>query len=69
MIQIKIINRSGNELPAYETAGAAGMDVRANLPEPESFKPLERKLIPTGLFVEIPAGRKAGRPTDPRDRP
>ena len=56
MIQIKIINRSGNELPAYETAGAAGMDVRANLPEPESFKPLERKLIPTGLFVEIPAG-------------
>ena len=56
MVQIKMINRSGNELPAYETAGAAGMDVRANLPGPESLKPMERKLIPTGLFVEIPAG-------------
>lgn len=55
-IQIKIINTSQNNLPAYETSGAAGMDVRANLPEAETLQPLERKLIPTGLFVEIPAG-------------
>lgn len=55
-MQIKVINKSKNELPKYETVGSAGMDVRANLIESVVLKPLERKLIPTGLFFEIPIG-------------
>lgn len=55
-VQLKIINRAPNTLPAYETTGAAGMDVRAFLAGPETLQPMERKLIPTGLFVEIPEG-------------
>lgn len=55
-IPVKIINRSRHELPAYETAGASGLDVRANLDEPVTLAPLERALIPTGLFISIPAG-------------
>ena len=55
-VQLKIINRSPNTLPAYETTGAAGMDVRAFLAGPETLQPMERKLIHTGLFVEIPEG-------------
>ena len=58
-MEIKIVNRSNNELPAYSTKMSAGMDLRAYLPEPVDLKPLERKLIPTGLFVEIPAGFEA----------
>lgn len=53
---IRIRNASGNELPEYATAGAAGMDIRANLQEPVTLQPLERKLVPTGLFMEIPVG-------------
>lgn len=53
---IKIINTSDNNLPEYATAGSAGMDLRANLSTPELLKPLERKFIPTGLFMEIPEG-------------
>lgn len=53
---VKIINTSSNPLPSYETIGAAGMDIRANLSEAISLKPLERKLIKTGLFLEIPVG-------------
>jgi dUTP pyrophosphatase len=53
---VKIINNSSNPLPSYETIGAAGMDIRANLSEAISLKPLERKLIKTGLFLEIPVG-------------
>lgn len=55
-MQIPIINRSRHPLPEYQTAHAAGLDVRANLPEPITLKPLQRALIPTGLFLEIPVG-------------
>ena len=59
-MEIKIVNKSDNELPAYSTKFSAGMDLRAYLPAgPVVLKPLERKLIPTGLFVEIPAGFEA----------
>lgn len=58
-MEIKIVNKSNNELPAYSTKLSAGMDLRANLTEPVVLKPLERKLIPTGLFVEIPEGYEA----------
>ncbi|MEI6677833.1 MAG: dUTP diphosphatase [Mariniphaga sp.] len=56
---VKIINKSTNELPQYSTQHAAGMDLRANLQEEVSLAPLERKLIPTGLFIEIPVGYEA----------
>ena len=56
MLKVKIINRSGHELPAYETPGAAGMDVRACLEAPVTLKPLQRALIPTGLRVQLPEG-------------
>ncbi|MEP6711721.1 MAG: dUTP diphosphatase [Ferruginibacter sp.] len=55
-ISINIINHSANELPTYATEGASGMDIRANLAEPVTLLPLERKLIPSGLFMEIPQG-------------
>lgn len=53
---VKIINRSGNPLPAYSTLLSAGMDVRASLQEPVVLKPLGRATVPTGLYLEIPAG-------------
>lgn len=56
MIEVAIINQSAFELPAYATEGAAGLDIRANISEPIILKPLERQLIPTGLFVAIPLG-------------
>ncbi len=55
-MKVKVINRSHHDLPRYETPLSAGMDVRANLDEPVTLKPLARALIPTGLFVELPAG-------------
>ncbi len=55
----KIYNASDNALPAYESATAAGMDLRANLTEPVTLAPGERKLIPTGLFMELPEGYEA----------
>jgi dUTP pyrophosphatase len=55
-VLLKIINTSSNPLPHYATDGAAGMDVRAHLPEPLVLKSLERTAVPTGLFLEIPAG-------------
>ncbi len=58
-MEIKIVNKSNNGLPAYSTEFSAGMDLRASLTGPVILKPLERKLIPTGLFVEIPAGFEA----------
>jgi dUTP pyrophosphatase len=58
-IAINIVNKSSNELPAYATAGSAGMDIRADLDEPVRLQPLERKLIPTGLFIELPPGFEA----------
>jgi len=56
---IRIINKSKNSLPAYETAHAAGMDLRANLENTVLLGPLERKLIPTGLHIELPEGFEA----------
>jgi len=56
---IKIINRSNNPLPKYESEQAAGMDIRCNISEAVTLQPMERKLIPTGLFIELPAGYEA----------
>ena len=56
MIPISIRNQSTNELPTYATAGSAGMDLRAHLATPVTLQPLERIVIPTGLFMEIPVG-------------
>ena len=58
-MKIKIINRSKHQLPSYETLLSAGMDIRAFLEESIVLKPLERKLIPTGLYMAIPAGYEA----------
>ncbi|HET9744425.1 MAG TPA: dUTP diphosphatase [Chitinophagaceae bacterium] len=55
-VQIKIVNTSANPLPQYATGGSSGMDIRAALNFPLTLQPLERILVPTGLFVEIPAG-------------
>ena len=55
-VQIKIVNISANPLPHYATSGSSGMDIRASLDEPVTIQPLERTLIPTGLYVEIPNG-------------
>ncbi|MGB0862669.1 MAG: dUTP diphosphatase [Saprospiraceae bacterium] len=58
-MNVKVINQSSNPLPHYATTGSAGMDIRANLSEPISLEPLDRKLIPTGLFIELPLGYEA----------
>ena len=56
---IKIINTSNNPLPNYETEGSAGMDLRANITESVTLGPLERAMIPTGIFIELPLGYEA----------
>ncbi|EOZ96731.1 Deoxyuridine 5'-triphosphate nucleotidohydrolase [Indibacter alkaliphilus LW1] len=58
-MQIKVINNSKHDLPQYQTELSAGLDLRANLDEPVTLLPLERKLIGTGLFIELPAGYEA----------
>ncbi|MCX6183821.1 MAG: dUTP diphosphatase [Flavobacterium sp.] len=58
-MQINIINASSNPLPSYETLASAGMDLRASIQEPISLKPLERALVKTGLFIELPLGYEA----------
>ncbi|RLD63581.1 MAG: dUTP diphosphatase [Bacteroidetes bacterium] len=58
-MQVKIVNVSNNDLPAYKTKFSAGLDLRANLEKTVVLKPLERKLIPTGLFIELPEGYEA----------
>lgn len=58
-MKIKIINHSTHPLPAYETAHAAGMDLRAFIPEQITIKPLQRLLVPTGLHIELPVGYEA----------
>lgn len=58
-MQVKIVNRSKHTLPEYATLHSAGMDIRANLDKSVILKPLERKLIPTGLYIELPAGFEA----------
>jgi dUTP pyrophosphatase len=59
MIDIKIINTSSHDLPSYQTALSAGMDLRANNPEPIELGPLERAIVPTGIFIELPSGYEA----------
>lgn len=56
---VKIVNKSNHELPSYKTAFSAGMDLKANLTNSVVLKPLQRELIPTGLFVELPEGYEA----------
>lgn len=58
-MNVQIINKSKHQTPAYETDGAAGMDLRANLEEPITLKPLERTIIKTGLFIALPKGYEA----------
>lgn len=58
-MKLKIVNTSDNPLPLYETTGSAGMDLRAQLQEPVMLKPLQRALIPTGLYIELPDGFEA----------
>lgn len=58
-MQIKIINKSQNPLPKYESKAAAGMDIRTSIDAPVTLRPLERKLFSTGLFIELPEGYEA----------
>lgn len=55
-MQLKVVNKSAFETPKYETTQAAGMDLRANITSDVSLQPLERRLIPTGIYIELPAG-------------
>lgn len=59
MIQVKIVNEGKQQLPQYATAGSAGMDLRADIDKPIVLKPLDRKLIPTGLKIALPVGYEA----------
>lgn len=58
-VTIKIINKSAHSLPSYETIASAGMDLRANIDSPITLQPLERAIIKTGLFIELPIGYEA----------
>jgi len=58
-MKIKIVNKSKNDLPSYATLGSAGMDLRANLNEEIMISSLQRKLIPTGIYIELPIGYEA----------
>lgn len=58
-MQVNVINRSSHELPAYQTESSAGLDLRANIDDPITLAPLERSLIGTGLYIELPAGYEA----------
>ncbi len=59
MIQVRVINKGHHPLPAYATPQSAGMDLRANIDAPVTLRPMERKLIPTGLFMALPEGYEA----------
>ncbi len=59
MIQVKVINKSSNPLPSYATPQSAGVDLYASLDSPMTIDPLERTLVPTGLFIELPQGYEA----------
>lgn len=58
-MKLKIINKSNNPLPRYESEQAAGMDIRCHISEPITLQPMERRLIPTGLYLELPVGYEA----------
>lgn len=59
MIQVKVLNKGHQPLPAYATPQSAGMDIRANINEPITLRPMERHLVPTGLHIALPAGFEA----------
>ncbi|HZH68743.1 MAG TPA: dUTP diphosphatase, partial [Chitinophagales bacterium] len=59
MVKVKIVNHSNNPMPKYQTLGSAGMDLMAMLSEPVMIKPLQRTLIPTGIFIELPTSYEA----------
>lgn len=59
MVQIKVINKGAQSLPTYATTQSAGMDLRANIDSPITLKPMERRLIPTGLYISLPQGYEA----------
>lgn len=59
MVKIKIVNKGKQQLPAYATPLSAGMDLRANIDEPITLKPMQRRIIPTGLYIALPAGYEA----------
>ena len=59
MVQIKVVNKGNQPLPKYQTSQSAGMDLRANIDAPVLIKPLDRKLIPTGLHISLPEGYEA----------
>lgn len=59
MVQVKVINKGHHPLPAYATPQSAGMDLRANITSPVTLRPMERRLIPTGLHIALPAGYEA----------
>ena len=59
MVQIKVINKGAQPLPTYTTTQSAGMDLRANIDSPITLKPMERRLIPTGLYISLPQGYEA----------
>ena len=58
-MKVKVINKSKHALPAYATEGSAGMDLRANIGEPIVLRPMERRLIPTGIYIALPMGYEA----------
>ena len=58
-MEVKIVNKSNHRLPEYATPGSAGMDLKANIDEPFVLKPLERQIVPTGLFISLPDGYSA----------
>jgi dUTP pyrophosphatase len=58
-LTINVVNKSGNALPEYATAGAAGMDIRADIEQVIILQPLERTMVPTGIFIEVPEGYEA----------
>ncbi|MBO7202637.1 MAG: dUTP diphosphatase [Paludibacteraceae bacterium] len=58
-MKVKVINKSKHQLPEYATIASAGLDLRANISEPITLNPLERRLVPTGLFIELPQGYEA----------
>lgn len=59
MLEVKIINKSNHRLPEYATALSAGMDLKANINDPIKLRPMERTVVPTGLFIELPEGYEA----------
>lgn len=58
-VKVRIVNQSNNPLPEYATEGAAGMDIRANLDSAMTIRPMERTMVPTGIYVELPLGYEA----------